>query len=81
MNTAIIGCGLIANMHAQALQAIGQTLYFAIDDNPISTEACANQYGFEHWSSDYQDALSDEIDCVHYVHHPLSIMKCSKLPY
>ena len=65
MNTAIIGCGLIANMHVQAIQSIGQKLSIVIDHNLAKAREFAKQYGVSKWAVDYQDALVDNIDCVH----------------
>jgi predicted dehydrogenase len=65
MNTAIIGCGLIANMHAQAILSLGHQISIAVDHNHTKAEAFAKQYGIEKSSDAFNSCLSDNIDVVH----------------
>lgn len=71
MNTAIIGCGLIANMHAQAIQSLGQNIAIAVDHNQSKAEAFAKQYGIDNFSSTFNSCLSDNVDVVHICTPPV----------
>jgi predicted dehydrogenase len=65
MNTAMIGCGFIANIHAQAIHGLGHTISIAVDHNANQAKAFAEQYGIYKWSTDFHDALVNGIDCIH----------------
>ena len=65
MNTAIIGCGFIANLHAKAIRALGHTIFIVIDRDPGQAEAFAAAYGINQWSTHFEDALNDQVECIH----------------
>lgn len=65
MKTAIIGTGLIANTHAQALQALGHEVLVAINRSRERGEAFAQQWRIPQVGTAYVDALVDEVDVVH----------------
>ena len=69
-NFAIIGCGVIAATHAQALEALrGEdcALYGACDIIPEKADAFAAEHSVPHVYYDYRDALADpavDVVCV-----------------
>ncbi|MBI9050839.1 MAG: Gfo/Idh/MocA family oxidoreductase [Anaerolineaceae bacterium] len=65
MRAAIIGCGLIAQNHAQAIQALGHTIAVAIDNNPGNAEQFAQNFQSTKHSHKFSDALKDDIQVVH----------------
>ncbi len=83
---AIIGCGIIHSLHADALANYPHAeLKTVVDTNAEKSEASAHKYGCKALA-DYRDALADpEIDVVHictphYLHAPMAIeaMKAGK---
>lgn len=65
MRIAIIGSGLIAGVHAQALKELGHTIAVVVNTNLKSAEAFAGQYKAESFGADFAMALTEDIDCVH----------------
>ncbi len=65
MRSAIIGSGLIAGIHAQALSEIGQNISVAVNPHLTEAEKFAQKWSAEKASADFSDALLPEIDCVH----------------
>lgn len=65
MKIAIIGSGLIAGVHAQALKELGHTIQVVINSNISSAERFAKQWNVEHFGDDIAMALTSDIDCVH----------------
>ncbi|MCD4752005.1 MAG: Gfo/Idh/MocA family oxidoreductase [Anaerolineaceae bacterium] len=65
MQAAIIGCGFIAGVHAQALKELGHKIVTVVDHNLPKAEAFAKQWNVQDFSDDYRQALRDDIDCIH----------------
>lgn len=65
MRIAVIGSGLIAGIHAQALRELGHIIAAVINVNKKSAEAFARQYKAESFGDDFDIALAADIDCVH----------------
>lgn len=65
MRVAIVGTGLIANAHAQALQSLGHEVAVAVNHSQERGESFAKQWNIPRFSTAFSDALSDEIDVVH----------------
>lgn len=78
MQIAIIGCGWIAGVHAQALTEMGHTIAAVIDVDL----KCAKAFG-ERWKAgfagtDIAAALADDIDCIHICTPPVLHYKMVK---
>lgn len=65
MNIAIVGCGNIADTHAGALAQLGQKLVAAVDRNEERAAAFALKWHADRFSTQFADALTEEVDCVH----------------
>lgn len=65
MKVAIVGTGLIANTHVQALQALGQEVVVAVNRSVERGQAFAQQWNIPGCSTDFSDALIDEVEVVH----------------
>ncbi|NRB47105.1 MAG: Gfo/Idh/MocA family oxidoreductase [Saprospiraceae bacterium] len=65
MKAAIIGTGLIANTHVQALQSLGQDVAAVVNRNQERGEAFARKWNIPSCTTSFADALSDEIQVVH----------------
>jgi len=65
MKVALIGTGLIANTHAQALQSLGHELLVCVNRSQERGQAFAQQWNIPQCSTAFQEALSDEIEVVH----------------
>ena len=65
MRVAIIGCGFIANTHAAALLNQKQTLALCVATSEEKARDFAERWGFAAHSSRFEDALAENIDCVH----------------
>ena len=65
LNFGILGCGMIADVHAGAINSIeGANLYGAADNNLQCAQNYAQKYGIKAYDS-YEDMLADEnIDVV-----------------
>lgn len=66
LNFAIIGCGVIAPCHADAItNLIGARLYAVCDIIPEKAQSFAEKYGVEHVYIDYKEMLKNpEVDIV-----------------
>lgn len=64
-HTAIIGCGFIAHVHAQALIELGHSLSVVVDASLPQAEAFAKQWGAQRCGTDFSLALADEIESIH----------------
>jgi predicted dehydrogenase len=71
MHTAIIGCGFIANLHAQALMELGHAPVVVIDTQLPQAEAFAKQWGAKRFGDDFSLALGDEIRSIHICTPPI----------
>lgn len=65
MNVAIVGCGFIANTHANALKDQNQNIVLSIGSSEEKAKEFSKKWKIEHYSSRFEEALRDEIDCVH----------------
>lgn len=65
MNVAIIGCGGIANVHAQALGQLRQNLVLAIDRDLAKANDFKEKWGAAAASNNWLDTLGPGVDCVH----------------
>lgn len=77
---AIIGCGTIGNIHAEAYTNCEKAqIVYAIDIIPEKVKAFAEKYGIPNTETDYKKMLDDDsIDAVsvctpNYLHAPMSI--------
>lgn len=65
MKSAIIGSGLIAGIHAQALTSLGIRIGTVINPHIEHAQSFAQQWNIEKASADLKDAFAPEIDAVH----------------
>lgn len=65
MRVAIIGAGFIAGVHAEELLHLGHEIVRVIDHNLSNAESFARKWNAQSFSTNYQDALSSDIDVVH----------------
>lgn len=71
MKIAMVGTGLIANAHAQALQAMGHKIVIAINRSQERGEAFAQQWGIPQFGTDYSAALRKGVEAVHICTPPV----------
>ena len=64
MNIAIIGCGNIANTHAEEVTKLGHKIVAAIGTNAEKTKAFGQQWGASYMGDSFERALESDIDCV-----------------
>lgn len=65
MKVAIVGTGNIANTHAQALGLLRQDVVLAVNHRAEAAAAFAVRWGIPRSSTQLQEALAPEIDCIH----------------
>lgn len=65
MKVAIVGTGLIGNSHVQALHALGHEVVIAINRSQERGEGFAKQWNIPRFSTDFPEALSEEVEVVH----------------
>jgi len=65
MRAAVIGTGLIAHNHAQALRQQGHELFWVVSRRLISAKQFALQYGCEHYSDALTEEVLEHVDVVH----------------
>ena len=65
MRAAVIGTGLIAHNHAQALRQQGHELFWVVSRRLISAKQFAGQYGCEHYSDALTEEVLENVDVVH----------------
>lgn len=65
MRVAIIGTGLISHTHASALLHQRQTLALCVGTSVAKAQAFAEQWNIEQYSDKFEDALREDIDCIH----------------
>jgi glyceraldehyde-3-phosphate dehydrogenase/erythrose-4-phosphate dehydrogenase len=65
MKVAIVGTGLIGNVHAQAIKGLGHEIVVAVNSSMLKAEAFAAQWSVPTFGTDFQLALTEEVDCVH----------------
>ena len=82
----ILGCGMIADIHAKAINSLENAKLFGVADNNIeSAKKFADKYGVKAFS-DYNEMLnSDEIDAVcictpsgFHAENAIIALKCGK---
>jgi predicted dehydrogenase len=64
MRSAIIGGGMIANVHHRAIAAAGGVTVGVLGSSPARSAIVAAQWGTKSYAS-FADLLSDEVDVVH----------------
>ncbi|HTX78223.1 MAG TPA: Gfo/Idh/MocA family oxidoreductase [Longilinea sp.] len=65
MQVAIIGCGLVGNLHAQAVRELGYTIAMVVDPSEQKAKEFAELWGAEHFGASFPMALEDDIQCIH----------------
>ena len=65
MRAAVIGTGLIAHNHAQALRQQGHELFWVVSRRLTSAKQFALQYGCEHYSDALTEEVLQNVDVVH----------------
>ena len=71
MRIAIIGCGFIANTHASALMQQKQEIVQVVDSDLSNAREFAERWKIKQYSALFEDALSDDVDCVHVCTPPM----------
>ncbi|HHV93869.1 MAG TPA: Gfo/Idh/MocA family oxidoreductase, partial [Firmicutes bacterium] len=79
VRVALVGCGRVARVHADALTALEETeLTAVVDIKPDRAKAFSEHYGAKAYT-DYREVLElDDVDAVqiatpHYVHAEIAI--------
>lgn len=65
MRTAIIGCGFIGNIHAQAVKYLGHTIALVIDSSEQKAKDFARNWNADGFGVSFPMALEEDIQCVH----------------
>lgn len=65
MKIAIVGCGHIANTHAQELTGMGFNISVAVGHTKEKARAYANKWNIEEATDDFGRVLEDDITTVH----------------
>ena len=65
MKTAIVGSGNISRVHANALVQQKQEIVLVVDRNPERVRAFAEEWTIPSYSTEFQDALESNVDCIH----------------
>ena len=71
MKVGIIGCGFIAEVHIQALRAVGQEVFAIVGRDREKTEEFAGKWGIPHVCTDYRDFLKVGVEAVHICTPPM----------
>jgi predicted dehydrogenase len=78
MTVALIGCGLIARFHADALEKAGATVRYVCDVNAEAAKPFVERFGAK-YIADYREALQDEavqvvdVTTITPLHHPICL--------
>ena len=65
MRVAIVGAGLIAHAHAQAVKGLGHHLELIVSRTADKAASFAQQWNIPSFSTNFEDVLADNIDSVH----------------
>jgi predicted dehydrogenase len=65
MQTAIIGCGFMANAHAQAIKELGHSLALVIDSSGQKAQDFARDWKADRFGDSFPMALEEGIQCIH----------------
>ena len=65
MNTAIVGCGLIAELHAKSLRTIGQSINWVIGRNIDNAKVFAEKWDIKNFGISLTDSVLDSVGSVH----------------
>ena len=65
MRAAVIGTGLIAHNHAQALRQQGHELFWVVSRRMIAAKQFAGAYGCERYAETLTDEILKDVDAVH----------------
>jgi predicted dehydrogenase len=65
MRAAIIGCGFIGNVHAQAITELGHTIALVIDRSLPKAKEFAKKWKADRFGASFSMASEDDIQCVH----------------
>ena len=71
MRAAIIGCGFIGNVHAQAIRELGHTIAVVIDTSVQKAKDFARHWNAENFGDFYSMALAEDIQCIHICTPPM----------
>lgn len=71
MRTAIVGCGFIGNIHAQAIKELGHTLALVIDSSEDKAQAFYRCWNAERFGASFPMALEEDIQCLHICTPPM----------
>lgn len=71
MKVGIIGCGFIAEVHLQALRAVGQEVFAIVGRDREKTEEFAGKWGIPHVCTEYRDFLKVGVEAVHICTPPM----------
>lgn len=71
MNVAILGCGFIAETHAQEIKKLGHNIKAVIDTNINTAKAFADKWSAEYAGDDFERVLADDIQVVHVCTPPM----------
>ncbi|MEH6593169.1 MAG: Gfo/Idh/MocA family oxidoreductase [Halioglobus sp.] len=83
MNIAIVGCGGIAEIHAQSIRSLGHTVTVAVGRTLGSAKAFSKRWDVARYSDVLSEELMRDVDCVHICTPPGShyelIERCLRL--
>jgi predicted dehydrogenase len=71
MRAAIIGCGFMGSVHAQALKELGHTLAYGIDASLPKAQAFAQRWQAQGFGDKPTMAFEEDIQCVHICTPPV----------
>lgn len=80
MNIAIVGNGMMAEIHVKSLRSLGYKVVVVIGRNVENTKAFCKKYNIPNWSLDLEEALDNfKLDCVHICTPPINHYETIKI--
>lgn len=80
MKIAIIGCGMMANLHATAIHSLGYSIHLVVGHKNESTVLFAKKFKIPNWSLNLEDALAQfSIDTIHICTPPTNHYEVIKI--
>ena len=80
MDSILVGCGQIAEIHIQAMKHLGHSVRWVVGRNPEKTEAFAKKHGIDHFTTDLEQALKSDAAVAHIctppTQHYQAVLKC-----